>query len=123
MSNGDRPTLFRAAVGKRGMTALHFAAYCGDLAGLEQQLRDGADPNLKDEYRGYTALHWLTDMAAAGGQRLEMLNLLVAHGARLDVPADNGATAISLAKEAGSAAGQQLAAELLRLGERHEAAV
>jgi hypothetical protein len=85
MSNGDRPTLFRAAVGKRGMTALHFAAYCGDLAGLEQQLRDGADPNLKDEYRGYTALHWLTDVAAAGGQRLEMLNLLVAHGARLDV--------------------------------------
>ena len=116
MSDSEKPTLFRPAVGKRGMTALHYAAYRGDLPALEQQLREGADVNLKDEYRGYTALHWVADMAAVGDHRLEMLKLLVTYGARIEMPADNGATALSLANESGTAAGELLAAELLRLG-------
>ena len=116
MSDSDKPTLFRPAVGARGMTALHYSAYSGDLPGLEQQLRDGADPNLKDQYRGYAALHWLADMAATGGLRVEMLRSLVAHGARVDASANDGATPLSLANEAGNSTGEQLAAELSRLG-------
>ena len=117
MSGNDKPTLFRPIVGARGMTALHYSAYTGDLSGLDEQLRAGADPNLKDQYRGYAALHWLMDMAATGGgPRLEMLRRLVAHGARVDASADNGATPLSLAREAGNSTGGLLAAELTRLG-------
>ncbi len=116
MSDHITPSLFSPAEGERGMTALHYAAYSGDLASLKSQLASGADPNQRDDYRGYTALHWLADMAAAGGQRLEMLALLIAHGARVDAPATNGTTALALAREAGNAVGDRLVAELQRLG-------
>jgi len=53
------------------MTELHFAAYCGDLNALVQALAAGLDPNSKDTYRGYAAVHWLTDMAASGALDLK----------------------------------------------------
>jgi ankyrin repeat protein len=98
------------------MTELHYAAYCGDLPELERLLHAGANPNAKDQYRGYTALHWLTDMAATGGPRLQMLELLVASGADLHVIADSGASALSLSLAAGNATGEQLAQALRSLG-------
>ena len=116
MSDNDKPTLFRPAIGAHGMTALHHSAQSGDLPALEKHLRAGADPNFKDQYRGYTALHWLTDMAATGGPRLEMLKILVAHGAHVGAISNDGETPLSLAKEAGNATGEQLVAELIRLG-------
>ncbi|MDR0779402.1 MAG: ankyrin repeat domain-containing protein [Pseudomonadales bacterium] len=112
----DKPTLFSPGIGKRGMTALHYAAYCGDLEELSQQLKTGANPNLKDEYRGYTALHWLSDMAATGGPRLEMLRLLVVHGADVNAVSENGETALSLAFEAGNSLGDAMAVELKTQG-------
>jgi hypothetical protein len=59
----DKPHLFSPGVGKRGMTELHYAAYCGNQTELNRCLIAGMDPNKKDTYRGYTAVLWLADMA------------------------------------------------------------
>ena len=118
MSNEDRPTLFRPGIGKRGMNALHYAAYSGDHNELLRQLDAGVDPNSKDQYRGYAAVHWLADMAATDGPRVQMLRLLVERGANVNLRSDNNATPLSLANAAGSVAGEQLATELVKLGAR-----
>ena len=111
-----RSPLFRPGVGKRGMTELHYAAYCGDQNELVRALDAGLDPNARDQYRGYTATHWLADMAATGGPRVQMLELLVERGADLDLKSNDGECALSLAVAAGNAGGEQLAAELVSLG-------
>lgn len=98
------------------MNELHYAAYCGDQGELERHLAAGANPNTKDQYRGYTAVHWLADMAATGGPRIQMLQVLVAHGADIHLRSDNGETALSLANAAGGSGGKELAAELVNLG-------
>ena len=116
MSTDDKPTLFRPGVGKRGMSELHYAAYSGDLNELANHLNAGANPNATDDYRNYTALHWLADMAATGGPRVQMLRLLVQDGANIHLVSNTGQTALSLAQAAGNATGDQLASELLLLG-------
>ncbi len=118
MTDNSKPTLFRPAVGSRGMTELHYAAFRGDQNELERQLEVGVDPNVKDQYRGYAAVHWLADMAATGGPRVQMLRLLAQHGADIDALADNGATALSLATEAGNDTGAQLVEEIGALRSR-----
>ena len=112
VTQDSKPKLFRPRIGQRGMTALHYAAYCGDLDELRRQLDAGADPNARDDYRGYTAVHWVAEMAATGGPRVEMLKLLVARGADMNRKADNGVTALSLAADAGSTTGADLVAAL-----------
>ena len=98
------------------MTSLHYAAYCGDAAALATWLDEGADPNARAEYRGYTPLHWLADMAAAGGDsRVEMLRALVAHGGDINARSADGETPLTLAREA-SGQGDELAGELLAMG-------
>ena len=121
MTLGAKPTLFRPGVGSRGMTALHYAAYCGDLSELRRQLDAGADPNEKDDYRGYAAIHWLADMAATGGPRVQMLRLLVERGADTALVAGNGATVFELASEAGTVTGEQLLEELSQIGAPNDA--
>lgn len=116
VSEEPKPRLFHPGIGRRGMTELHFAAYCGDLDDLAHYLEAGMDPNVRDQYRGYTATHWLADMAAVGGPRVEMLRALVAHGADLNLVSSSGVTALELAREAGSLAGEELVEELLRFG-------
>jgi ankyrin repeat protein len=116
MSGSDEPTLFRPGIGKRGMNEMHYAAYCGDRDELERALGSGLDPNTKDTYRGYAAIHWLADMAATDGPRMEMLRVLVERGADISLRSDNGETALSLAVAAGSETGEELAMELKRLG-------
>jgi ankyrin repeat protein len=112
----EKPVLFSPAPGKGGMTELHFAAYCGNRDELVRCLKAGLDPNKKDEYREYTPLLWLADMAAVDGPRLEMLNILVAHGADIHERSRDGLSAVALARESGSDAGDELAEALLRLG-------
>jgi ankyrin repeat protein len=116
MNIENKPTLFRPGIGKRGMNALHYAAYCGDMNELRRQLEEGANPNATDEYRGYTAVHWLADMSATGGPRVQMLRLLAAQGADLCLKSENGETALSLARAAGTAGSEQLVEELVLLG-------
>src|SRR4051794_39635437 len=116
MNEDSRSSLFSPAVGKRGMTQLHYDAYCGNLEGLVSCLENGFEVNATDDYRGYTATHWLADMAAVGGPRVQMLGVLVVHGADLNLKAATGQTALILAQEAGSKGGDELAAELIKLG-------
>ena len=116
MSDDSLPKLYSPQVGERGMTPLHYAAYCGDAAALAACLDEGMDPNAVAEYRSYTALHWLADMAAAGGDsRVEMLRSLVARGADIDARSADGETPLMLAREA-SGQGDELAEELVALG-------
>lgn len=118
MNESQKPTLFRPGIGKRGINELHWAAYCGDQNELQRLLDAGANPNTKDEYRGYAAIHWLADMAATGGPRVQMLRLLVASGADVNQVANSGETAISLAAASGCATGEQLVSEVAGLGAR-----
>ncbi len=118
MTDNSKPKLFRPAVGSRGMTELHYAAYRGDHDEVVRQLAAGVDPNVKDQYRGYAAVHWLADMASTGGPRIEMLRQLAQHGADIDALAENGATARSLAAGAGNATGEQLVYEFDALRSR-----
>ncbi len=98
------------------MTELHYAAYCGDLNAMRNAIDAGTDVNSVDTYRGYTPVLWLAEMAAVGGPRLEMLSLLVEHGADINIRAADGAHAVQLAREAGTAGGHELAKALVALG-------
>lgn len=116
MPDENLPELYSPKAGERGMTQLHYDAYCGNLPGLVWCLEQGMDPNAVAEYRGYTPLHWLADMAAAGGDsRVEMLRALVEHGANINARSADGETALMLAREAGGQ-GDELAEELLAMG-------
>lgn len=112
----EMPVLFSPGPGKRGMTELHFAAYCGDGEELNRCLVAGMDPNKKDEYRGYTPLLWLMDMAATGGPRLEMFRALIRHGADIHIRSADGTSALTLAREAGTQVSDDLAEALIALG-------
>ena len=119
ITNSDKPKLFSPGVGKRGMTELHYAAYCGDLSGLLHCLEAGMDVNATDTYRGYTPTHWLADMAATHGPRVEMLRALVRHGADINMQTPDGTTPLMLARDAGSTLGDELAAEFVALGAKN----
>ncbi|MCC6927754.1 MAG: ankyrin repeat domain-containing protein [Gemmatimonadaceae bacterium] len=99
-----------------GNTPLHFlAAHTPDnqvtpsaMRGLRWLLEHGADPNVPSHagranqpQAGETPLL----RAAAVGHGEEVLRALVEHGARLDVPRDDGATAYQLAVRAGNVEG------------------
>ena len=114
MDDFEKPKLFSPGVGKRGMTQLHFDAYCGNLEGLVWCLENGMNVNATDTYRGYTPTHWLADMASVGGPRVEMLRALAAHGADLNIATPDGTTALMLARDSDD----KLAAELVALGAR-----
>ena len=116
MTDSPKPSLFRPVVGQRGITQLHWAAYCGDIEEAHAALSLGCDVNAVDLYRGYTPLHWLADMAATGGDRMEVLELLVRHGAAINVRSSTDMTALGLARESGSELGDRLADTLVRLG-------
>jgi len=116
MDNGDKPRLFSPGVGKRGMTQLHYDAYCGNLEGLIWCLEHGMEANATDTYRGYTPTHWLADMATVDGPRVEMLRVLARHGANINAQTPDGTTPLMLARAAGGASGDELVAELIALG-------
>ncbi len=116
MPDDTLPNLYSPREGEHGMTPLHYAAYCGDAGALATCLDEGADPNARAQYRSYTPLHWLADIAAIGGDsRVEMLCVLVAHGADINARSADGETPLTLAREA-SGQGDELAEELLAMG-------
>ena len=116
MADADKPTLFSPGVGRGGMTQLHYDAYCGNLEGLVWCLENGSEVNATDTVYGYTPAHWLADMAAVDGPRIEMLRALVRHGADINIRTPDGTTPLMLARAAGSEGGDRLAAELLAFG-------
>lgn len=78
--------------GDEGGTAFHLAAEAGHLDVMEELLRAGADPEIRDD-KGRTAMHW----AAYGGQ-LGALQVLEGHDSNLLLALDNDhSTALHLA--------------------------
>jgi ankyrin repeat protein len=75
-----------------GRTLLMHAAFEGDLEGVLALLREGSDPNARDE-GGDTALMF----AALGGHFL-VVKTLLAHGADPLASANNGWTALQAAR-------------------------
>jgi len=67
------------------------AARSGDAAAILQSLGAGDDPDARDRY-GQTAL-----MLASHAGHLEVVRLLVAHGARMDITGKYGLSALMLA--------------------------
>ncbi|XP_033933931.1 ankyrin repeat domain-containing protein 66 [Pseudochaenichthys georgianus] len=94
------------------MTELHEAAAAGDLLQVQEILRlNGCDPNQKDEeWSCKTPLHW----AAAGGH-VEVVRLLIGHGACPSLMTEHGWTA---AHSAAEVPGRLPCPELLQRPER-----
>ena len=94
------------ARGPEGSTAFMYAALYGDAAMLEELLRKGANPNLKND-AGATALMWAaTD--------LEKTRVLLAHGAAVNVISEDLRTPLMIA--AGLPTGMPIVKLLLEHG-------
>ncbi len=88
---------------------LHLTASHGKIALTETLLESGANPNIKDEAKGRTALHWVQRMAQGskfkGGKQmsreasLEMIELLLNYEANPTIEDKNGMTPIDWAKQ------------------------
>jgi ankyrin repeat protein len=96
-----KPTLVVPRAGERGMNELHFAAYCGDLEAVIAELDNGIDVNGQDD-SGYTPLHWVVDMGITPGDREEILNLLIDHGAKIESCDGVGCTPLCVASRTGN---------------------
>jgi ankyrin repeat protein len=81
----------RPGVDRYGRTALHYAAVEGDVGKVQQLLRDGADPNARDD-DGWSALHF-----AAQAKSGSCIRALLAVGAAVDLHDANGNSALSTA--------------------------
>jgi ankyrin repeat protein len=68
------------------------AAAKGDLRKLKTLMREGADPNERDPFSGYTALHW-----AADGGHVDCVKFLLNKGCRIDDQTEEGDTPLHVA--------------------------
>jgi ankyrin repeat protein len=84
----DDPKLLNAR-GPEGSTPFMYAVLYSDAAFLEQLLKDGADPNARNDVKA-TALMWAaTDM--------EKTSVLLAHGADVNAQSDDARTPLMIA--------------------------
>lgn len=81
----------RPGVDRMGRTLLHYAANEGRDKDVAQLLKDGVDPNAKDD-SGWTPLHF-----AAQANALQISEMLLASGAEIDPLDSNGNTPLSTA--------------------------
>ena len=85
----DKPKLWSPKAGDKGMSELHYAAYCQDLAGVKHWVEQGFDVNQKDD-AGWTPLLWCIDMGSTGeaGVAEAIVDYPIEHGAKLECGAD-----------------------------------
>lgn len=74
-----------------GRSELHYAALVGDLARVEELIRSGADPNVRDR-QGFTPLHF-----AAQSYSPDVATRLIMAGADVDTPNEVGNTPLGVA--------------------------
>jgi ankyrin repeat protein len=91
-----RPHYSEPAPGSGGMNHLHYAAYDGDLEGVQASLARGIPVNGRDE-SNWTALHWAVDMGCTGGPRERMIQVLSDAGADLEARDFEGRTPLHIA--------------------------
>ncbi len=99
------PQLINAR-GPEGSTPFMYAALYGDASLLEQLLKKGANPNLKND-AGATALMWAST-------NLEKTRVLLAHGAEVNAASDEPRTPLMIA--AGLPTGRPIVQLLLEHG-------
>lgn len=92
----DRPTYYSPQPNDRGMDDLQYAAYCGDADGVQELIDRGADVHSTED-RGYTALQWAVDMACAGGQRIDTIELLIKAGSNVNHRENDGTSILQTA--------------------------
>jgi len=95
-----------SARGSEGSTPFMYAALYGDRSILEQLLKEGANPNLKND-AGATALMW-------AAMNLEKTRVLLDHGAEVNAISDDLRTPLMIA--AGLPAGRPIVKLLLEHG-------
>jgi len=78
------------AIVSDGTTPLHWAAHNNDIAGVEKQIKSGADVNAKNEY-GATPL-----LLAASNNNAEILERLLKAGANSNLAGPDGMTALMI---------------------------
>ena len=112
---GDRQAFLKAvaqdpkllnARGPEGATPFMYAVLYGDAPMIEQLLKQGADPNIKDDTHA-TALMW-------AATNLDKTKVLLAHGAEVNVLSDVSRTPLMIA--AGRPGGTQVVKLLLDRG-------
>jgi ankyrin repeat protein len=91
-----KPVYVRPAPGERGMTDLHYAAYCNDPDAVLDQLVMGVPADIRDD-NGWTPLHWSIDMAQAWGQPEQVVRILLQHGASANAVDKSGLSVLMMA--------------------------
>lgn len=87
-----------------GCTALHICAQQAVLDIAHLLLRAGADPNRQDAV-GFTALHWAVQMRKeefSQTNRLDLIRLLLKHGASVSLKDIHGVSPITIASRKGN---------------------
>jgi len=92
-----KPTLITPTAGERGMTDLHYAAYCNEPEDIRAELKAGSAIDVRDA-NGWTPLHWSIDMAQSGFGTPELVvSLLLAAGASANSVDNSGFTVLMMA--------------------------
>ena len=92
----SKPVLIVPAAGQRGMTELHYAAYCNDPDDVRAQLSQGVPVDIRDD-NGWTPLHWSIDMAQAWGEPEQVVSLLLKAGASANAVDNSGFSVMMMA--------------------------
>lgn len=108
----DTPTLIAPSAGQRGMTELHYAAYCNDADATRAQLELGTSPDIRDE-NGWTPLHWSVDMCQTGGEPEQVVCLLLGAGALANAIDKSGVSVLMMACGRNN---EQIVEHLIRYG-------
>jgi hypothetical protein len=78
------------------LSELHYAACIGDAEMVSRLIAIGHDVNEVEPRCGYSAVHWLIDMSANGGDRLQALVALHDAGADLECKSLDGSTPLAV---------------------------
>jgi ankyrin repeat protein len=91
-----KPVYVTPTPGQRGMTMLHYAAYCNSPDSVRDQLMSGIPVDVRDD-NGRTPLHWSIDMAQAWGDPDRVVSILLEHGASANSTDSSGFSVLMMA--------------------------